>query len=474
MASVSDTEDDWSTLEELSASSDDEHIKQTSEQSTSDLQSKVDALQEKTDLLQLQIKLKDVSIKSLTDRLDALEAADHLHAQETRVDFSKVVEDIDCRIDDMQIDFDSRIGNLNFLQSQSTDSAGSMEALTKRVDVLATKVVQVEDAILNLKNAYDQDAKEYTDRMNVLESHLESRAKANDERVDWPMTEMNSKLDDARIDKKDLQSQFRLNKGFMRTLERRMGTLLIDMMNIEIGERENDERLSQECYCSESVHDAVRDLEKDFKDRFSRVTDLVKALEISIEEKSWEHTGQESNVNTRCERLEQQVKESFNRDISRLEKRIHDYIATVNCNLFKGEADCRKVLETDVKRVGCENKERMDNLERQNHALQNGLGQAQRIISELYNGIQNALGLSDANLSGLDQRVETLERSVRNTQSAYTIITPENRLRNWGARVDGLPHIGYVDPSNYYRGVNPYGTGHGVFVPTYVNGFVRR
>lgn len=186
MASVSDTEDGWGLLEN-SACSDEE------QQPTPDLQSKVDALQEKTDLMQVQIKLKDDSIESLTDRLDALDALEAADRQ-TR-GCSQAMGKLQWQIVSVQ-------GNLEI---RSKDRKSSM-------DDLADSVRDMKDKAKRLEGGTNKRLEEKRDRVNASKTYPEGLIEETDDRIDRAMDDV-----------KDLRSKVerleRENKERMDNLE---------------------------------------------------------------------------------------------------------------------------------------------------------------------------------------------------------------------------------------------------------------
>ncbi|KUL87189.1 hypothetical protein ZTR_05594 [Talaromyces verruculosus] len=662
MASVSDTEDGWATLEEMQASSDDESIKQDSKQSAPDLQSKVDALQEKTNLLQLQIKLKNDSIKALTDRLDALEAVDRptlnyyrdttrmmanhqssiniikedvndlktqrkdcksstdvladsvnrievkakcledetlkrleeqtgrvntletylvdlIDETDERVDWAmdemeglkanverlekdvkdrieseqttrplvdqssidaiqrdvkslqsqsedykfsmdgltEIVKDmentakrlekyinecfelgytirignksategIECKLYNMRDNFDSYRDGLDSLQGQSKVSPDSIEVLENRVDVLARNIEHVEyenseslhretlclRILEDIKKESEDHIEKQAARMDALENYLESRAEAPSERVDRAVTEVNARLEDARIDKSSLQSQIRPNKGFIRSLTKRVGAI---ESNIEGVERENserrDERLKKEHEYLTAVDDSLQTPEENTKDCF----ELEKARVKDTEDK--------------VERLQQKTKDSFGRgiavaedqskvdamkrDIETLQSQSKDYKSSIDvltnsvkdmeskAKRFERKADhinaigsALQNLEKAIKALDA----KVERLERQEKDIQ---CQTRSLMEGLHNSINDCLKQTYTDFSGLTQRVKILEGARQKGDSVYTatMLNQENRARNWGAQLYGTQN----------------GAGYSVFVPSYVNGSVRR
>ena len=244
MASVSDTEDGWATLEEMQASSDDESIKQDSKQSAPDLQSKVDALQEKTDLLQLQIKLKDDSIKALTDRLDALEAVDRSAVNYYR-DTTRIMANHKSNINIIKKD-------VNGLKTQSKDCKSSTDVLADSVNRIEVKAKCLEDETL-------KRLEEQTGRVNTLETHLVDLIDETDERVDWAMHEMENLK--ANVE--------RLEKDVKDHIESEQTTRpLVDQSNINAIQRDvNSLRSQSEDYRSsmDGLTESVKDMENTTK-----------------------------------------------------------------------------------------------------------------------------------------------------------------------------------------------------------------
>lgn len=601
MATVSDTEDGWATLEEMQASSDDESIKQDSKQSAPDLQSKVDALQEKTDLLQLQIKLKDDSIKALTDRLDALEAVDRptfnyyrnttrmmenhqssiniikedvndLRSQskdcksstdvlahsvnrievkakcledetlkrleeqtgrantlethlvdlidetDERVDWAmdemedlkanverlekyinecfelgytirignkSAIEEIECKLYIMRDDFASYRDGLDSLQGQSKVSVDSIEALKNRVDVLARNIEHVEyenseslhretlrlNILEDTKKENEDHIEKQVARMDALENYLESRAETPSERVDRAVTEVNARLEDARIDKSSLQSQIRLNKGFIKSLTKRVDAL---ETNIERVERENsersDERLKKEHEYLTAVNDSLQALEENTKDCSELETARGKGMEDKVE------------------RLQQKAKDSIGRgiavaedqskvdamkgNIETLQSQSKDYKSSIDvltnsvkdmeskAKRFERKADhintmgsALQNLEKAIKALDA----KVERLERQEKDIQ---CQTRSLMEGLRNSINDCLKQTYTDFSGLTQRVKILEgaRQKGDSVCTATMLNQENRARNWDAQLYGTQN----------------GAGYSVFVPSYVNGSARR
>uniref|UniRef100_A0A093VE05 Fibronectin type III and SPRY domain-containing protein 1 n=1 Tax=Talaromyces marneffei PM1 TaxID=1077442 RepID=A0A093VE05_TALMA len=239
MASVSDTEDGWATLYEISASSDDESSEEGLEQSTSDLQSRVDALLEKMDLLQLQIRLKNGSIQSLTGRLEVLETVDRKVAQ--------LQPDVFAMQDAFQ---DTEIQN---------------KVCKSSINVLADIVKSVEDNAKRLEQGNP-------DRIGI----------------EGEIAEVHSRFDAAQIDKKGLQSQIRLNKGSVRSLERRLNALETNRVDaleasVERVERENHELFEREYDRISAAESDVRALGEATYDRYSQAIDRVTCLEANVE-----------------------------------------------------------------------------------------------------------------------------------------------------------------------------------------------
>ncbi|GAM36898.1 hypothetical protein TCE0_022f06357 [Talaromyces pinophilus] len=662
MASVSDTEDGWTTLEEMPAASDDESIKQASKQSAPDLQSKVDALQEKTDLLQLQIKLKDDTIKALTNRLDASEAIDlptrnyyrdttrmmanhqssiniikddvndlktqskdcksssdaladsvngievkakcledetikrleeqtgrmntletdlvdlidetdervdwamdemedlranvkriekdvkdHIESEQTarplvdpytidaiqrdvkslqsqseddkfsmdgltecvkdmenttkrlekeineclelgytiRIGNKSTIEGIECKLYIMRDDFDSYRDGLDSLQGQSKASADSIEVLKNRVDVLARSIEHVEyenseslhretlrlNTLEDIKMESEDHIEKHTAHMDALENYLESRAEAPSERVDRAVTEVNARLEDARIGESSLQSDIRLNKGFIRFLTKRVDAL---ETNIERVERENserrDERLKKEHEFITAVDESVQGLEENTKDCFELETARVKGLEDKVE------------------RLQQKTKDSINRgiavagdqskvdamkgDIETLQSQSKDYKSSIDVltnsvkdvesktKRFERKADhinaigsALQNLEKAIKALDA----KVECLERQEKDIQ---CQTRSLMEGLRNSINDCLKQTYTDFSGLTQRVKILEGARQKSDSVYTaaMLNQENLARSWDVQLYGTQN----------------GAGYSVFVPSYVNGSVRR
>ncbi|QGA15768.1 hypothetical protein EYB26_003428 [Talaromyces marneffei] len=447
MASVSDTEDGWATLYEISASSDDESSEEGLEQSTSDLQSRVDALLEKMDLLQLQIRLKNGSIQSLTGRLEVLETVDRKVAQ--------LQPDVFAMQDAFQ---DTEIQN---------------KVCKSSINVLADIVKSVEDNAKRLEQGNP-------DRIGI----------------EGEIAEVHSRLDAAQIDKKGLQSQIRLNKGSVRSLERRLNALETNRVDaleasVERVERENHELFEREYDRISAAESDVRALGEATYDRYSQAIDRVTCLEANVERLEQdakdridgglavaEFQSKVEAIEDDRKLLQSQIRlnkgsmVSLAGRVKGLESSVEHHREEKN-RVDSLESDMEDLIQVTLQRVKRENKARMDNLELQNQALQDALGQAQRIIEGLHIGIQTALGQINTDLSGLKQRVEMLESSKRDGDSVYTITTSmqENRFRNLEARVDGLQSNGYPHPNNQYLNV-PYGTAY--FVPSYVNNSVRR
>lgn len=544
MASVSDTEDGWATLDEMPASSDDESIKEGPEQSAPDLQSKVDALQEKIDLLQLQTKLKDDSIKALTDRLDALQAVDH-HTQKSCVTFKQAInflqtdvstlkntlKDIETqsknyksgmadsvnrievnakcledetikrleeqtdRVNALEIDLldlidesDERVDwamdemvdlrcNVKRIEKDVKDridseqstlmDRSSIVAIRRDVKSIQSQNKDYDTSIYGLSHSLqdmEDNAKRFegeinerfegqTDRMSALENYLEIRAEMNSDRVDRDITEVHSSLDDARIDKRGLQSQIRLNKGFIRFLTKRVDAL---ETNIERVERENserlDERLKKEHEFITAVHDLVHYLDEDTKDRFELATDRVKALEDKVERR--QQKAKDCINGGRAVTEDQSKVDAMQLDIETLQSQNKDYkssidalTASVKDMESKAKRFERKADHINAQGSAVNNLEKgvialdakLERIERQDKALQDGLGQTQRLIEAFRKSVNDCLMQTYTDFSGLAHRVKFLEGSGQKGFTA-TMLNQENLVRNWKEQVYALQH----------------------------------
>jgi chromosome segregation ATPase len=225
MASVSDTEDGWALLENAACSDEEQ-------QSTPDLQSKVDALQEKTYLMQVQIKLKDDSIESLTDRLDALEAVD----RQTR-DCSQAMGKFHWQIVSMRGDLGIR----------SKDHKSS-------VDDLADSVRDMKDKAKRLEGEINERFEDQIDRVNALETYFKGLIEETDECIDRAMDDV-----------KDLRS------------------------NVERLERENKERMDS----LEGQNQALRD---DLGHTQSIIDALHKCIDDTLARVYIEHSGLKQRI----------------------------------------------------------------------------------------------------------------------------------------------------------------------------------
>lgn len=420
MASVSDTEDGWATIDEMPAS-DDELSKADSEESAPDLQYKVDALQEKTDLLQLQIKLKDDSIKALTDRLDALEAAD----RETR-DCSKATGALQWQISFVQGDLDTQ-----------------SKALKSSLDGLADSVKDLKDKARRLES-------EINERLECeTTAHIENKS---------AVEEIECSVRNMRADLNSLQRQSEVSTDSIESLTNRVDGLQMDVEQVQ---DKSCRSLKWEMSCLADLKSQLESFKKEIDNRLDREANGAGAFQDEIKRLVQEH---------------KEYVDNLRKEIERDRLIMQKALLGSNNECIKRQAEPREELKADAERVESENKIRMDNLERQNQALHDGLSHTRYLIEALRNGTNDALTQTYTDFSSLTHRVAVLEVSGQNTDSGCTIdtSTAENKLRNLESWVNGLQRNDYADPNSYYQAVNSYGINYGVFAPSYMNGFVQR
>jgi chromosome segregation ATPase len=218
------------------------------------------------------------------------------------------------------------------------------------------------------------------------------------------------------------------------------------------------------------VYDLVKGLEEDTNDRFELETARVKALKDKVEclqQKT------KDSIDRGIAAAEDQSKvDAMKGDIVTLQNQNKDYKSSIDAltdsvkdmeskaKRFERKADhinaigsALQNLEKAIKALDA----KLERLERQEKDIQ---CQTRSLMEGLRNSMNDCLKQTYTDFSGLTQRVKILEGSRQKADSDYTatMLNQENRARNWEAQLYGVQN----------------GAGYGVFVPSYVNGSVRR